>query len=72
MTDIATLGAFLAAETKLFICSDCNIKFRKESDFDIHKQTHLIEQKQQNKQLNKLRHGRQSIAAECKHLKKYL
>lgn len=37
----------MAKESQEFWCDICNRKFRKESDLNLHKQTHLIE-KQQN------------------------
>lgn len=39
-----SVGEFLATECRSFYCELCEKKFRKESDLNLHKQTHLIEQ----------------------------
>ncbi|CAD5233782.1 unnamed protein product [Bursaphelenchus xylophilus] len=39
-----SVGEFLATECRSFYCEMCDRKFRKESELNLHKQTHLIEQ----------------------------
>ncbi|CAD5230409.1 unnamed protein product [Bursaphelenchus okinawaensis] len=39
-----SVGEFLATECRPFYCDICERKFRKESELNLHKQTHLIEQ----------------------------
>lgn len=45
-----SMEAFLAKELQEFWCDTCNRKFRKESDLNLHKQTHLIEEQQNARQ----------------------